>query len=51
MLYVDPWLYDLEITKIKELVKEMTLEYIQQINTEKQAEYEQFVAQNVNQNG
>jgi hypothetical protein len=51
MLYVDPWLYDLEIPKIKELVKEMTLEYIQQINTEKQAEYEQFVAQNVNQNG
>lgn len=45
MLYSDPWFYDMEITKIKELVKEMTLEYIQQINTEKQAEYEQFVAQ------
>jgi hypothetical protein len=41
----NPWFYDMEITKIKELVREMTLEYIQQINSEKQEEMEKMIAQ------
>jgi len=41
-----PWFYDLDVKLIKQKVNEMTLEYIRQINSEKQAEYEQFVAQN-----
>lgn len=45
LIYVDPWLYDLEITKVRELVRNMTLEYVLQISTEKQAEYEKFVDQ------
>jgi hypothetical protein len=40
----NPWLYDLALPKIREKVREMTLEYIQQINSEKQAEQEQFIA-------
>jgi hypothetical protein len=42
----DPWLYDLSETLIRELVVKKTQEYIKLINGEKQAEYDQFVAQN-----
>jgi hypothetical protein len=41
----NPWIYDMEETKIRELIQEKTNEYIQLINSEKQEEYEQFAKQ------
>jgi hypothetical protein len=46
----DPWLYDLDPALIREKVKAKTNEYIVQIQGEKEAEYEEFVAQGGGQN-
>lgn len=42
----NPWFYDLSATLIRTKVQEKTQYYIDLINGEKQAEYDQFVAQN-----
>ena len=40
----NPWLYDLDISKIRELVKAKTEEYVNMIGQEKQANYDKFIA-------